>query len=127
MSSLAREILDSIPHVGEYVFPGRGGDKPVVGFSKAKREIDALCATPVKDWRQHDLRRTAATQMRTIGIDRLVVSKILNHAEGGITRVYDRYSADPEKTAAMERWANRLREIISGEAVGNVVQLRAPA
>ena len=51
--------------------------------------------------------------MRSIGIDRLVVSKMLNHAEAGITRVYDRYAADPEKVTAMERWANRLREIIS--------------
>ena len=26
-----------------------------------------------------------------------------------MTRIYDRYTADPEKAAAMERWANRLR------------------
>jgi hypothetical protein len=51
---------------------------------------------------------------------------LLNHAEGGVTRVYDRYLADPEKAAAMERWANRLREIISGEEVAsNVVALKA--
>ena len=53
--------------------------------------------------------------MRSLGIDRLVVSKLLNHAESGITKTYDRYAADPEKAAAMERWADRLREIISGE------------
>jgi hypothetical protein len=58
---------------------------------------------------------------------RLTVSKILNHAEGGVTKVYDRYAADPEKIAAMERWANRLREIVSGEPMDNVVQLRTPA
>jgi integrase len=40
----------------------------------------------------HDLRRTAASQMTSIGISRLVVSKILNHAEPGITAVYDRHS-----------------------------------
>ena len=50
--------------------------------------------------------------MRSIGIDRLVVSKILNHAESGVTKIYDRYSADPEKTAALERWANHLRKIV---------------
>jgi hypothetical protein len=44
-----------------------------------------------------------ATQMRSIGIDRLIVSKLLNHAEGGITKTYDRYAADPEKAAAMLR------------------------
>jgi hypothetical protein len=51
--------------------------------------------------------------MRSFGVDRIVVSKVLNHAESGITKVYDRWAADPEKAAAMERWANRLREIIA--------------
>ena len=78
----------------------------------------------ISDWHTHDLRRTCATQLRTIGIDRLVVSKLLNHAEAGVTHIYDRYTADPEKAAAMERWANRLREIISGVPADNVVQIK---
>ena len=65
-----------------------------------------------------------ATQMRSLGIDRLVVSKLLNHAESGITKTYDRYAADPEKAAAMERWADRLREIISGKKSEKVFLLR---
>ena len=65
-----------------------------------------------------------ATHMRSLGVDRLVVSKLLNHAEAGVTHIYDRYSADPEKAAAMERWANRLREIVGGEPVDKVVQMR---
>ena len=52
-----------------------------------------------------------------------MVDKILNHAESGVTKVYDRWSADPEKAAALERWANRLRELISGKPESNVVQL----
>ena len=76
-------------------------------------------------WQVEDTRRTAATHMRSLGVDRLVIDKILNHAEQGVTKVYDRWSADPEKAAAMERWANRLREIISGEPVDNIVHMRA--
>ena len=75
----------------------------------------------VNEWHLHDLRRTFATQLRTIGIDRLVVSKLLNHAEAGVTQVHDRYSADPEKAAAMERWANRLREIVNGTKSKKVI------
>ena len=41
-----------------------------------------------------------------------------------MTKVYDRYGADPEKAAAMERWANRLREIIKGAASEKVVPMR---
>ena len=63
--------------------------------------------------------------MRSIGIDRLVVSKLLNHAESGVTKIYERFSADPEKKAAMERWANHLRSIIAGDAGdGNVVPMQ---
>lgn len=117
LSSLARDIIGQVPEIGEYVFRSRN-DKPLQGWSNAKERIDGLAR--IADWHVHDLRRTFATQLRRLGIERLVVSKLLNHAEGGVTRLYDRYTADPEKTAAMERWANRLREIISGAEADNV-------
>ena len=122
LSSLAREILDGIPQIGEHVFRHHR-DAPPQGWSRAINKVRTLCG-PMEEWRVHDLRRTFATHLRAIGIDRLVVSKLLNHSEGGVTNIYDRYTADPEKTAAMERWANRLREIISGAHVDNVVQMR---
>ena len=56
-------------------------------------------------------------------MDKIVVSKILNHAEGGMTKVYDRWSADPEKVAGLERWASKLREIVGDKpARSNVKQ-----
>jgi integrase len=123
LSSLAREILDGVPHIGELVFRANT-DTALQNWSKTAKRLRKLHG-PMEDWHIHDLRRTCATHMRSIGVDRLVVSKILNHAEAGTTAIYDRYAADPEKTAAMERWANRLREIISGTEAGNVVQMRA--
>jgi integrase len=121
LSSLARELLAESPQIGEYVFRARK-DRPVNSWH-AKGRVDELSG--VADWRLHDLQRTFATQLRSIGIDRLTVSKLLNHAEAGVTKIYDRYAADPEKTAAMERWGNRLREIIKGAPADNVVQMRA--
>jgi integrase len=122
LSSLAREILDGVPEISEFVFRGPK-DAPTQSWGKADNRLHKLCG-PMEPWRVHDLRRTFATHLRSIGIERLVVSKLLNHAEGGVTKIYDRYTADPEKAAAMERWANRLREIISGAPAGNVVQMR---
>jgi integrase len=116
LSSLAREILDEVPEIGELVFRTRLGS-----WSWAKERVDAK----IPHWRLHDLRRTFATQLRSLGVDRVVVSKLLNHAEAGVTKIYDRYAADPEKAAAMDRWANRLREILSGTPADNVVQMRA--
>jgi integrase len=123
LSSLAREILDGAPQVGELVFRSHR-DAPVQNWSKAAKRLRKLCG-PMEPWHLHDLRRTFATHLRSLGVDRLVVSKLLNHAKAGITKVYDRYSADAEKNAAMERWASRLREIISGATPNNVVQMRA--
>ncbi len=50
--------------------------------------------------------------MISMGISRLVVSKILNHVESGVTAVYDRYSYDAEKRRALVRWGDRLESIL---------------
>lgn len=50
----------------------------------------------------HDLRRTAASHMTSLGIPRFVVAQILNHVESGVTKVYDRHSYDAEKRQALE-------------------------
>ena len=45
-------------------------------------------------------------------IPRLVISKVLNHAENGITAGYDRHSYDQEKREALEAWAQELAAIL---------------
>ena len=62
----------------------------------------------------HDLRRTAASHMTSMGVPRLVVSKILNHAETGVTAVYDRHSYDAEKRQALDPWGRKLKAIVGG-------------
>jgi len=77
------------------------------------------------DFNPHDLRRTAASMMTGMGTARLTVSKILNHSERGATKVYDRYSYDAEKKAAVEAWAVRLQAILTNEKPAtNVVELK---
>jgi hypothetical protein len=46
------------------------------------------------------------------GVQRLVISKILNHVETGVTAVYDRHSYDNEKKIALDAWAETLTAII---------------
>ena len=69
----------------------------------------------------HDLRGTAATHMTEMGISRLVVSKILNHADS--TAIYDRHSYDAEKRYALEAWSRKLKEIIYSESTNNIISL----
>jgi integrase len=123
LSSLAREILDGVPQIGELVFRAKV-DAALQGWNKIAGRVEKHTG-PMEHWYIHDLRRTFATHMRSLGVDRLTVSKLLNHAEAGTTKIYDRWAADPEKTAAMERWANRLRDMIKGTPADNVVQTRA--
>lgn len=74
----------------------------------------------------HDLRRTAATHMTTLGIQRLHVGKVLNHSEGGdVTAVYDRYGYWDEKQRALATWEVELRSIIDGKP-SKVVSIANP-
>ena len=46
------------------------------------------------------------------GVPRLVVSKILNHVESGVTAVHDRHSYDLEKRAALDFWGKRVDDLV---------------
>ena len=87
----------------------------------AQKAFERLVARSGVKFRGHDLRRTAASLMVGGGVPRLVVSKILNHVETGVTAVYDRHSYDPEKRAALDYWGNRLEQIVSAEQGGKVL------
>jgi integrase len=65
----------------------------------------------------HDLRRTAASMMTALGIQRLHVSKVLNHTDLGVTgAVYDQHDYWPEKKLALETWADEVSAIVAGKA-----------
>jgi hypothetical protein len=51
--------------------------------------------------------------MTSLGVARLVVGKILNHAEPGVTKVYDRHSYDAEKRQALNAWGARVMELVT--------------
>ncbi|MBA3884290.1 MAG: tyrosine-type recombinase/integrase [Acidobacteria bacterium] len=82
------------------------------GARGRRQQSEAAATFPVKDFRGHDLRRTAASLMAGGGVPRLTISKILNHVETSITAVYDRHSYDAEKRAALDWWALKLAAIL---------------
>ena len=61
--------------------------------------------------------------MASVGVPRLVIAKLLNHVEHGVTAVYDRHSYDAEKQEALYSWCRNLRAILTqtseGEPVGS--------
>lgn len=112
LSPQALKILKAIQsgkHDPVYVFRGGRRGRPIANLQKPLRRLKTNTGV---EFRFHDLRRTTASHMTGIGISRLVVSKILNHVERGITAVYDRHSYDAEKQGALNRWQRRLLQIV---------------
>jgi integrase len=94
----------------------------VLAGGRGKRQQSEAAATfGVKDFRGHDLRRTAASYMASGGVPRLTISKILNHVETGVTAVYDRHSYDAEKKAALDWWSVKLTAILENTDAGRVL------
>jgi integrase len=72
----------------------------------------SLAIFGISHFTPHDLRRTVETQMAASGIFRLVIPKILNHVESGVTKVNDRHSYDKEKRVALEKLNKSFEKII---------------
>ena len=112
LSQQAMAIIDQLlEQDGEFLIKtGRTGDKPVNGFSKAKVQLDRLSG--ITDWKFHDIRRTVATNLSKLGVDRSLLQRIVNHTDSGVTAIYDRYSYLEEKRDALQKWADKLDDIV---------------
>jgi hypothetical protein len=63
-------------------------------------------------FRPHDLRRTCATRLNTLGVLPHIAEKILNHTMQGVMAVYNRADYEAERIDAMQRWADELDRIL---------------
>ena len=116
LSRQAHDILKRVrplqPDDSEYVF---------VGVRGKRQRSGALDDIGIPDVRPHDFRRTAASMMASAGIQRLVIAKVLNHVDRGVTAIYDRHSYDEEKRVALETWDRTLTAILEEKPAGVVV------
>lgn len=140
LSALTLSILDECPRLGGHVFstlrrggegePENGASRAISGWSKAKSALDKLALEKAiawaiakgdrppesfAAWRLHDLRRTAATYMAKLGVERVVIGKVLNHAEREVTAIYDRHRYDREKRRALDLWGETLAAIVGAD------------
>jgi integrase len=127
LSTLALMILDGAKEAtggkGLWVFPSSVSAGPVADGHKWQAMIRNTSGVT---FRPHDLRRTAASHMASMGVSRFTIGRILNHVETSVTATYDRHSYDAEKRTALDAWAQRMGEIIAGKRAdgGKVVPLR---
>lgn len=64
----------------------------------------------VVPWTPHDLRRTVATRIAEqlgVGGEQLI-KRVLGHADGSVTAIYNRYGYVKEMREVLERWSEDL-------------------
>lgn len=111
-----------------HVFAPGKADAAPVGYKKWKanlnQEIGKLAALKagepydpemhnLLDWHLHDLRATFTSHLEAASVDRRVLSRILNHAEGdkSVTERYARYRFDREAAEALKLWSDEIARI----------------
>ena len=96
-----------------WVFPA----KIVKGFWRwgSAEDESVRKKTGVVDLRAHDIRRTMATRIRSLGFSRETVDAVLGHRESRLAQTYQVYDQLNEKTAALKAWERELARILAGK------------
>ncbi|WP_168194199.1 site-specific integrase [Altererythrobacter sp. TH136] len=146
LSPAALAIVKDLPRIQgkegkDFIFT-TNGESPVSGFSRAKQRLDKAmraveaceakdddrAALPIEPFVVHDTRRTFARGCQRAGTPPEVVERLLGHrteTESGVKGVYQVYAFEPERRAALDKWADTLLATVAGKA--RVVKLRGAA
>jgi integrase len=131
LPKMAVTVIDAQPRLpgNPYVFPAdKGNGKSFNSFSQRKNELDAMLPKHMRTeegkWVLHDLRRTAKTRMSKIKVDRLHSELALGHEIKGVEGTYDRHDYFEEMSAALDRLAAHISEVLNpSPSSGNVIPL----
>jgi integrase len=134
-----REIYESCPKQGKFLFSFTGGETPVMMSGRAKESIDEEMLHVIKmqarergddpqsvtlpHWTNHDIRRTVRSRLSRLRVPEEAREALLAHVRPGIKGVYDTYEYLDEKREALELWAATLQEIVEPKP-SNVIKLR---
>jgi integrase len=109
LSQAALDLVGESHNPDQLVFRGTSGR--MSGWSKMLARLHQQSGTT--GWALHDLRRSAATRMQDLGTPQETVSRILNHAVGGVDSVYLRGHLEEKKRLALEAWSAELTRLTS--------------
>jgi integrase len=139
LSDAAIDIIKKLHRIdnSKFVFTTTGGRTHVTGYSNAKEAIDKAMLTilreetgkaaELKPWTFHDLRRTLITNLQKLGVRLEVTEAILNHVSGAsrsdAAGHYHLHDWKDEKRAALDKWAERLAEVVKTPAASNVFDI----
>jgi integrase len=102
-----------LPARGDYKNASSTGDRPInpntigaaIEFWLTEYKPDVRRFTP------HDLRSTAKSQMRALGVPRDITEMCLNHKLPGIEGIYDVHTYFEERKQALTVWSDFLIEV----------------
>jgi integrase len=104
------------------------GEMPASGYvfevnGRAMQHLERPMAklAGIEATRPHDLRRTFASTVASLGYGRQAIDRLLNHSDRSIASVYDRHGYAEEDKRIMEAVANRIMALVKARTAGNVV------
>jgi integrase len=108
--------IDGLPRIGKdgLIFTTTG-TTPFSGFGKAKARLDSK-VDAAEPWRLHDLRRTFATGLESLGVPQEVTEALLNHTSGkkaGVAGIYSRHKYREERGHALTAWARFVQDVVA--------------
>jgi integrase len=126
VSPLATEVIKAAIKDEKQVclFPSKYGEKVEIkrsSLSQALNDKERSNRVGIRSFLKmehftpHDLRRTAATLARRCGAPRPDVKAMLDHIDGDVTAVYDKYDMLPEKRAVSILLSQELKKIIGDQ------------
>ena len=129
LSTAAQAVLAGVRRIrgAGYLFTTNGAS-PVSGFAKAKARLDKLMGEACRAVRDPRPAAYGGVGMARLAIPPHVVEAVLNHRTGtvsGVAKVYNRFTYDAEKRAALEAWGRYVLGM-SAECQENVVPLQKP-
>lgn len=97
--------------------------RPIKGKTLAIVQVKESRKMALEHFTPHDLRRTCATRLASLGFGDEVIDAVLGHVKQGIVAVYNRHDYSKEKRSAMEAWERKLNSLLTG-AESNVIPLK---
>ena len=95
LPAAARALLAQAPHRGDFVIPGRTGEKPL-DVRLIQRTYERACATAgIRASTYHDLRRTIMTQAAAMGVGAHLLRDMVGHKTTAMADRYIRAAGEP--------------------------------
>jgi integrase len=117
LSLAALSLLERLQATGEgepFVFPSPSPDGgPVRSIHRCMLRVTTRSGVAFKF---HDIRRTVATGLASLGTPDYVVDAVLGHTPQKLKRTYNRYQPVREMRVWLTAWSSELERIVAGKA-----------